>query len=70
MKTATVVCLALFVSAVAMFLLQLWLQCWSPEMFSKLFVTDVVLFAASYVIAFVIKEGKDTAKINKKNELD
>ncbi len=70
MKTSTRISLSLFILGVALFLIQLWFQSWSPEMFSKLIVTVFALFVASYVVAFVIKEGKATDKLNKKSELD
>jgi hypothetical protein len=70
MKKSSLLCLALFLFGVVLFLVQLWGQPFSPETFSKLFLTDIVLFVAAFVIAFVIKEDKATQNLNKGNELD
>jgi hypothetical protein len=69
MKSATLICFALFFLGVALFLAQMWLSLFSPELFGKIIVTIMGLFAIVFIWAFLKKESRDSAKIDR-NSLD
>ncbi|MDR3425121.1 MAG: hypothetical protein P4M13_08665 [Alphaproteobacteria bacterium] len=70
MKKSTLVCLGFFILGVALFLIQLWFEAWDSITFSKIMITDGVLFIASCVIVFLIKENQEAKKIHKDGGLD
>ena len=70
MKLATLISLLLFLSGAALFLIQLWFQPWGGELFSKLLLTNGILFGISLVAAFLIKENKASQKLNDDGGLD
>ncbi len=71
MTPAGLVAFALFVAGAALFLIQLWWQAWSPDLFLKLAATDGVLFAVALVSAFLVRERRaDDALASRHKELD
>ena len=70
MKLSTVLCFLLFVGGVIVSLIQLWFQFWNADMFLKIIMTDGALLVVSFVLAFLIKENKESAKIRSGNSLD
>jgi uncharacterized membrane protein YiaA len=70
MKTSTLISMTLFILGVLIFLIQLWFESWSSEMFSKIMITDIVLFGVSLVVVFLIKENKESQDLHKGDRLD
>ena len=70
MKPVTLVCFLLFLSGVALFLVQLWFMPWGSELFFKLIVTNGLLFGVSLVAVFLIKENKASGKLDNAGGLD
>ena len=61
---------ALFLVGAALFLVQLWLQPWSPETFFKLLATDGVLLVIAIVAGFAVRERRETARLRNRKDLD
>jgi len=70
MNAAGFVAFALFLAGAVLFLAQLWLQVWPPETFFKLAATDGVLFAVAVVVAFLVRERRESERLRKNRELD
>ena len=70
MKPLNIVCFVLFLLGVVMCLMQLWGEVWSPDTFAKLIITDGAVFVVSFVWAFLVKENKESQKIDRGNSLD
>ncbi|MEJ0062446.1 MAG: hypothetical protein WDO70_04395 [Alphaproteobacteria bacterium] len=71
MKLPSAACFFFILLGVLLYLIQLWFQVWSHEIFSKIMVTDIAVFIIVYAFSFFIKEDKATDKINNdKNGLD
>lgn len=70
MKLPTLVSFGFFLIGMLVFLAQLWFQVFSPEMLVKIMITDGAFFVISIVVAFLIKENRETDKINKGSGLD
>ncbi|HVY13275.1 MAG TPA: hypothetical protein VHB73_06910 [Alphaproteobacteria bacterium] len=64
-RALTITCFFLFFAGVAAFLAQMWAHVWSPAMFLKLIITDGALFAIVFVMAFLIKEHRESKKIGR-----
>jgi hypothetical protein len=64
MKPMTIIGFLLFLASIAVFLLQMWFGIWGAEMFSKIIITIGAVFVICVVLAFLIKENKETDKIN------
>lgn len=64
MKALTIFCFILFLAGVAAFLGQMWFSLWSSGIFLKIIITDVALFAIAFVLAFLIKENKESKNIH------
>jgi hypothetical protein len=60
---------ALFVIGAGLFLAQLWLQLWTPEIFFKLLATDGVLLAIVLVGGFVFREKRETDRLRDDQEI-
>jgi uncharacterized membrane protein YedE/YeeE len=69
-NVAGIIAFALFVIGAALFLAQLWLQIWPPETFFKLVATDGVLFVVAVVVAFLLRERRESERLRKNRELD
>jgi hypothetical protein len=65
MKPANLICFALFVLGVVLWLLQLWFKVWTPDMFFKLSATDGAFLLVAVLWVFLVKENKASAKITK-----
>jgi hypothetical protein len=63
MNPAAIIAFALFLVGAALFLAQLWLQPWSPDLFLKLAATDGVVFVVAVVVAFVLRERRESARL-------
>jgi len=70
MKQPNLACFLLFLAGVVLGLAQLWLKLWDPQTFCKIIITDGALFAVSLVWVFLVRDNKESAKINKGNSLD
>ena len=70
MHPAALVAFALFLLGAALFLTQLWLQLWSPELFLKLAATDGVLFVVAVVVAFILRERRESERLRNRRGLD
>ncbi len=70
MKTSTLICFLLFLAGVIIGLLQLWFKVWDGETFVKIIITDGALFALYFVWLFLLREQKESRKINGGNGLD
>ena len=70
MKTSSAICFLLFLAGVVVFLVQLWFQPWSADLFVKILITDGVLFIVAFVVNFLIRENKQSEKINNGSGLD
>lgn len=70
MKPLTVVCFALFLAGVALFVAQMWFHVCSEDVFVKLVTTDVAVFTVCFVWGFLVKENRESAKIDKGNSLN
>ena len=70
MKPLTLLCYALFLAGVAMYLTQLWFHPWNADTLVKLLITDAGFFAIAFVWAFLVRENKESSKIDKGNSLD
>lgn len=64
MKALTLTCFGLFFAGVGAFILQMWFEPWSASVFMKIILTDIGLFAIIFVLAFLIKENKESKKIS------
>lgn len=65
----TFLCFFLFVAGIGLFLAEMWFHVWSDEVFFKLAATDVAVFTVCFVWAFLVKENKESEKIDKGNTL-
>ena len=70
MNFAGIAAFALFLIGAGLFLAQLWLQPWSPDLFLKLTATDGVLFAIALVVAFLLRERRESERLRNRRELD
>jgi len=71
MKPLTLVCFLLFLIGIAMGVIQMWFQTWRPELFAKMIITDIALFVITFILAFLIRENKESERVNRgKNSLD
>lgn len=70
MKPSTLVCFLLFMAGVLLVLFQMWFHYFSPDMFSKIFVTDIGLFIIAIVLTFLVRENKESKKIDSGHGLD
>ena len=70
MKSLTLTCFLLFAVEVVLFLIQMWFTPLRPELFAKLSITDAALFLIVFVINFLIKENRQTSKINDGSKLE
>lgn len=71
MKTPTLICFALFLLGVALWLVELWFEPWRADLFFKIIMTNAIFFAVAVVWAFLLKERKETDKIHgEKSSLD
>ena len=70
MKTSSTICFALFLAGVAVFLAQLWFSLWGPDLFVKILLTDGILFLVAFVVNFLLRENRQSEKINNGSGLD
>jgi Na+-driven multidrug efflux pump len=70
MRRSTIICFLLFLSCIALGLLQLWFNLWNAETFFKILVTDMALLAVCFIWSFLVKENKENKKIDGGNSLD
>ncbi len=70
MKILTALCFLLFLAGVLLFLAQLWFHIFAPDIFVKIGITDAALLAIVFILNFLIKENKQTDKINEGHKLD
>ena len=64
-STPAVTCFLLFVAGMMCFLGQLWFRPFDDCTFTKIIVTDVVLFVISLAAHLLVKESRMSEKINK-----
>ena len=69
MSIPTLVCFLLFLFGVGISLVQLWFQSMNYELFFKVILTDAALFVVSFILAFLLKEKKESDKISDGNSL-
>lgn len=70
MPVGTLIAFCLFAGGALLFLVELWLQVWSPETFWKLIVTDGVLIVLVVIAAFLFRERRASERLSNKHELD
>ncbi len=70
MRILNIVCYLLFVAGVVAFLTEMWFHVWGPDMFAKLVMSDAGLFVMLFVLSFLLREKKESDKINDSNKLD
>jgi hypothetical protein len=70
MSPAVLAGFALFLIGAGLFLIQLWLQPWSPETFRKLIVTDGVFLGVVVIGAFVLRERGASERLSNRKDLD
>jgi len=70
MKSLTILSFFLFVLGVLLFLVQMWFNLMSADTFMKVSITNAALFVITFALNFMIKENKQTSKINEGKDLD
>jgi len=70
MKFLTGTAFLLFLAGVLMWLAQMWFHLLAPDLFIKISITDAALFVIVFVLNFIIRENRLTAKINQGSKLD
>jgi hypothetical protein len=70
MKALTYTAFGLFLAGVVLFLAQMWFSLLSPDTFLKVGITLAALFVVVFVLNFLIKENRQTDKINEGTKLD
>jgi uncharacterized membrane protein YcjF (UPF0283 family) len=60
---------ALFLIGSGLWLVQLWLEPWTPQVFFKLLATDGVLLAVVLVGGFVFREKREADRLRNDREL-
>jgi hypothetical protein len=69
-KALNALCFFLFLVGVLLFLAQMWFQILPSDLFVKSGITIGALLVITFVLNFMIKEGKQTDKINHGKELE
>ena len=70
MKGLTAIAFFLFLAGVLLFLGQMWSNILSADAFAKISITDGALFLIVVVLNLIIKENRQTDKINAGKSLD
>ena len=70
MKSLAILSFFLFVLGVLLFLVQMWFNLMSADTFMKVSITNAALFVITFALNFMIKENKQTSKINEGKDLD
>jgi len=70
MKTGSIICLIIFITAAIMALMQLWFTPLSAELFIKLLITMGVLFVVVLGVTLVKKEYIDNKKMKDSGYID
>ena len=65
LKMLTTVCYLLFAAGALLWIAQIWGSFWTPEVFSKLILSDILIFAILFVLAFLMREHKTHEDRNK-----
>ena len=69
MSYAAIAAFALFLIGAALWLVQLWLQPWTPQIFFKLLATDGVLLLVVLVGGFIWREKRETDRLRDDRDL-
>ena len=70
LRPLVLACYGLFVLGVALFLVQLWFTPWTVDFFGKLMMTDAAVFVVVLVLAYFLREEKDSRKTRNSSELE
>ena len=70
MKYGSIICTILFVLGFVLSLLQMWLNLFEAELFSKLLITICALFVVALGITLVINEYFNEKEMKKKGFID
>lgn len=69
LKPLTLACFVLFMAGITLFLAQMWFHVFAPDVLLKLLITDGALLLIGLVWGFLVRESRESAKIDKDSML-
>lgn len=70
MKTGTIICIILFVVGAALALIQLWFTPFETKLFTKIMITDVVLFVVVLGVTLAKNQFLEDKKLKESKYID